>query len=250
MSIDRRTVLKGGAALVALAGLPLEARASAHSNFHAIYANQRLRDRFFLFLQNVFHLFPEAEFHQLILDSLGVHATDQAIYGAVQDGLPGIKTIGSEFTFALPALAKQKRDMAKQASMLLESDERKTFDGYLEIGSTGRYVNPLKEVLPIEGVTFIVNDIEPGSGPIDVLERGALGKVGEFKQLGNYERIDIADESLDLVTNFNRSSPLSRRPARGLHRLDPQHAEAGWAHDRPRPRCRWRHHEHTGGPGS
>lgn len=201
--MDRRSVLKGGVAALVAAGLPSFARASGiSSNFHAIYGDPRQADRFFLFLQNIFHLFPEAEFHQLILDALPRHADDEGIYREVQAGLSAIKTVGSEITYAMPALARQKREMARQTSMLLEADGRSRYDGYLEIGTTGRYVKPIQALIPVEGPVFLMNDVAPGTGPVDVLERGSLTPVGEFQSLGDYDRPALPDASVDLVTNF------------------------------------------------
>lgn len=219
--MDRRSFLLASASSLAAAGLPGRALAALGpgaaetevvSNFHRIYGNQRTADRFFLFLKNIFHLFPEDRFHQLVLDSVAAHDTDEAIYQAIQDGLPTIKTVGSELTYALPALQKQKEEMAKQTAMLLSADDRKHYDGYLEIGTTGRYIKPIGALLPLAGPTFLVNDIAPGTGPIDVIERGALGQIAEFKPLGNYDRIDLPEQSLDLVTNFIgfHHAPLDR----------------------------------------
>ena len=214
MPFDRRTFLKGTAATAALSTLPLEAFAEevVRSNFHAIYGNPALRDRFFWFLQNVFHLFPESKFHQLIIDALAEHPGDEGIFRAVQAQLPDIKTVGSELTFALPALAKQKAELTNQTRLLLEADGRDRYENYLEIGTTGRYVRSLKAAIPLEGAVFLMNDIEPGTGPIDVLERGQLEQVGEFQSLGNYDRVDLPEESLDLVTNFIgfHHAPLDR----------------------------------------
>ena len=36
------------------------------TNFRTVYSDPKLRRRFYLFLQNVFHLYPEDRFHQLI----------------------------------------------------------------------------------------------------------------------------------------------------------------------------------------
>jgi len=65
-AVDRRTTLK---VLLALFGsrfdlasvadngsIPNPAAASAASNFRTVYSDPKLRRRFYLFLQNVFHL--------------------------------------------------------------------------------------------------------------------------------------------------------------------------------------------------
>jgi len=173
------------------------------SNFHVVYDDVRARDRFFLFLQNVYHIYPESQFHQLIIDATKEYATDQEIYLAIQERLAGIKPFLSEATYGLPALKKQKAEMARQTAELLGTARR--LSGYVEIGTTGRYTNGIRELIPMDGPIYIVNDVEPGFSPNDIVERGQITKVGEFVHMGNYEPFDgkpIPPESVDLVTNF------------------------------------------------
>jgi hypothetical protein len=195
--MERRTFL--GCLALALSD---PAFAAPTGNFHAIYGDVRLQDAFYLFLQNIFHLYPEARFHQLIIDAVAQFASDEQIYEALIQGLPGIKTFGSELTYAVPALRLQKHALTNQAQMFLGSGTE--VQGYLEIGSLGRYVRDLAERVRLSGPIWVVNDIAPGSGPADILERGQWAQVGTFLPLGNYDPIDgaIADESLDLVSNF------------------------------------------------
>lgn len=177
--------------------------AAAHSNFHIVYDDLRTRDRFFLFLQNVYHLYPESQFHQLIIDATKEFSSDREIYLALQERLGGIKPFLSEATYGLPALKKQKAEMARQTAELLGKSRRLT--GYVEIGTTGRYANGIRDLVPIDGPLYVVNDLEPSFSPNDIVERGQLTKLGEFIQLGNYEPFDgkpIPPESVDLVTNF------------------------------------------------
>lgn len=173
------------------------------SNFHIVYDDARARDRFFLFLQNVYHLYPESQFHQLIIDATKESYTDQEIYLKIQERLPSIKPFLSEATYGLSALKKQKAEMAQQTAKLLGTSRK--LSGYVEIGTTGRYVNGIRELVPIDGPIYIVNDIEPSFSPNDIAERGQLTKLGEFVQMADYEPFDgrpIQPESVDLVTNF------------------------------------------------
>ena len=94
MSISRREYIK--LCLVSLAlypGKPLLALTSktqaqtGNGNFHYIYTNPELRDRFFHFYENVFHLYPEKELHQLIGALTKQHKTDKAVYQALQASL-------------------------------------------------------------------------------------------------------------------------------------------------------------------
>ena len=61
--VSRRALLRLLAVALAYAGArSREAWAettTAPSNFKAIYSDRRLRERFYLFLKNVFHLYPE-----------------------------------------------------------------------------------------------------------------------------------------------------------------------------------------------
>lgn len=173
------------------------------SNFHVVYDDLRARDRFFLFLQNVYHLYPESPFHQLIIDETNESSSDQNIYNKIQERLAGIKPFLSEATYGLPALKKQKAEMARQTAELLGTSRR--LSGYVEIGTTGRYANGIRQQIPIDGPLYVVNDVEPGFSPNDIAERGQLTKVGEYVPMGNYEPFDgnvIRPESVELVTNF------------------------------------------------
>ena len=179
------------------------APASLRSNFHVVYDDLLARDRFFLFLQNVYHLYPESQFHQLIIDLTKDYRSDQEIYLKLQERLPTIKPILSEATYGLPALKKQKEEMARETAALLGTT--RTLSGYVEIGTTGRYANGIRRLVPIDGPLYIVNDIAPGFSPNDIAERGQLTKLGAYVNMGNYEPFNgaaIPDESVELVTNF------------------------------------------------
>jgi FAD/FMN-containing dehydrogenase/ribosomal protein S18 acetylase RimI-like enzyme/SAM-dependent methyltransferase len=173
------------------------------SEFLAVYGNLGSRDDFYRFLQTIYHLYPEHRFHQLIIDACHRHGDDRAIYDEIAERLPGIKPFLSELTHALPALATQKREMVRQTAGILPSYPR--WNGYLEIGSTGRYVKGLRKALKIEGPVFLTNETPPDHSPPEVMERGGLRRVGTFFPQDGYAPIpasQIADESLDLVTCY------------------------------------------------
>jgi FAD/FMN-containing dehydrogenase/uncharacterized membrane protein YhaH (DUF805 family) len=172
------------------------------SEFRTVFATTKGSDDFYLFLQNIFHLFPEDKFHELIVDECRKRATDEEIYKSVQARLPGIKPFLAGLTYALPALRKQKAEMTRQTLALLGN--RKSINGYLEIGSTGRYISRLRKEVEFTGPLYLTNDVPPGNGPGDILERGQLGQLGTFIPL-DYQPLDshgIAKESLDVVTCF------------------------------------------------
>ena len=173
------------------------------SEFLTVYGDVCSRDDFFRFLQVIYHLYPEAKFHQLIIDACERNDSDEAIYNEVARRLPDIKTFLSELTYALPALKTQKREMVSQTASILTGSP--SFDGYLEIGSTGRYVKPLKEAFDIDGPIYLTNDVAPDNSPPEIMERGGIAQVGEFFALNDYEPIPaarIANESVDLVTCY------------------------------------------------
>ncbi|MDP1768264.1 MAG: class I SAM-dependent methyltransferase [Nitrospirota bacterium] len=176
---------------------------ASRSNFRAVYGDLRARDRFFLFLQNVYHLYPEDRFHQLIIDLTNESGSDQLIYTTLQQRLSAIKPFLSEATYGLPALHKQKTEMARQTVELLGTT--RTLSGYVEIGTTGRYANGIRALIPIDGPMYVVNDLAPSYSPSDIAERGQLTPIGTYVPMGNYEPFDgpsIPAESVDLVTNF------------------------------------------------
>lgn len=172
-------------------------------NFKFIYDNEKYRNDFFSFLVNVFHLYPEKEFHQLIAQVTTDKQFDDAIYQEVQQQLKNIKPLLSDLTYALPALNKQKKVITQQTLKLLP--DVKKVDGYLEFGSTGRYLDELEEHLKIRGdICFI--DSKPASFAADsIVDRGQLSKAGRFLPLNNYDTQiakNLPKNSFDLVTVY------------------------------------------------
>ena len=171
------------------------------SAFKAVFNDTKWSDAFYRFLQVIFHLYPEDKFHQLIKEETAAKNNDEEIYKSVQSKLPGIKTFLSELTYALPALKKQKKEIARQTLGLL--GDVKQINGYAEIGSTGRYISQLRKQVKVTDPIYLINDLAPTNSPADIMERGQLGKLGTFVDLDNYEPIStIADNSLDVVTCY------------------------------------------------
>lgn len=169
------------------------------SEFKAVFSNTGWSDDFYRFLQGVFHLYPEDKFHHLIVDKSGQLTGDKEIYEAVQKELKSITPFLSALTYALPALKKQKKEMAGQVLQILKN--QKEINGYLEIGSTGRYISELKKHIRVNSPIFLMNDVAPNNGIADIMERGKIAKIGTFHHL-NYKLIpdQVSDNSLDLVT--------------------------------------------------
>lgn len=182
---------------------PPEAKPMASgSEFHTVYGDTGSQDGFYRFLQNIYRLYPEDRFHTLIRQACADHPGDEAIYRQLQHQLPGIKPFLADLRFALPSLAKQKREMVQQTLRIL--GERRRFNGYVEIGTTGRYVRSLRQALELDGDVVIVNDVAPGNGPVDIVERGQLRQAGRFQPM-DYRAIPahaVADASVDLVSCY------------------------------------------------
>lgn len=173
------------------------------SEFKAVFSDIKWSDDFYRFLQVIFHLYPEDKFHHLIKEKTEQLQTDEEIYKQVQTDLPKIKTFLSELTHALPALKKQKKEIARQTLSLMGN--RKQINGYMEIGSTGRYISELRKHIQVGGSIYLLNDIAPSNSPGDIMERGQLSKLGKFIDIQQYAPLNrslIADESLDLITCY------------------------------------------------
>lgn len=172
-----------------------------HSEFKTVFADSVWSDKFYRFLQVIFHLYPEDKFHYLIAATTNEKNNDEEIYKTIQSKLPTIKPFLSELTLALPALKKQKKEMSRQVLQLLSS--KTNINGYLEIGSTGRYISDLRKHMKVSGNIYLTNDISPNNSIADIMERGQLGKIGTFFSIDDYKPISekiIASESVDLVT--------------------------------------------------
>lgn len=177
--------------------------APSGGEFHRVFADVGYQDGFYRFLQNVYHLYPEGRFHALIKQVCAEQETDEAAYRAIQRGLPAIKPMLSELTLAVPALLKQKREMARQTLQLLGA--RHEINGYAEIGTTGRYISQLRKHASVRGDIVLINDVAPGMSPVDMLERGGIRKLGRFVPMNDYapiSRESVADASLDVVTCY------------------------------------------------
>lgn len=172
------------------------------SEFKPVFGEVRWHDAFYRFLQNIYRIYPEDRFHTLIKDSCRQFDGDESIYRHLQLQLPHIKPFHADLTYALPALFKQKGEMARQTLELLK--DRREVNGYLEIGSTGRYVSELRKRLTIRGPIVLVNDVAPGWSPVDIAERGGLRKIGRFVPLADYAPLPsgVPSGAFELVTCY------------------------------------------------
>jgi hypothetical protein len=120
------------------------------SEFKTVFSNTKWSDDFYRFLQVIFHLYPEDKFHHLIATTSKEKNNDEEIYKSVQGNLPKIKPFLSELTLALPALKKQKKEMAKQVLKLYETDEwlvvkPLSYQASLKYGASTKWCTASKE---------------------------------------------------------------------------------------------------------
>ncbi|MFC3194087.1 FAD-binding protein [Marinicella sediminis] len=172
------------------------------SEFRAVFNDTEQKDAFYRFLQVVFRLYPEDRFHHLIDQHVNQHETDEDIYNALRQQLPSIKPFLADLTYGLPALKKQKQVMADQTLHLL--DKRTAINGYLEIGSTGRYVSALRKSVTVHEPIYLMSDQVPDHSPGEVFERGGIRKFGTHIPL-DYQPIDpavIQPQSLDVISCY------------------------------------------------
>lgn len=205
MAGTRRDILRSMAGLLLLAATPALAAALKveRQNFRHVYGNPKLRQAFFDFLVNVFHLYPEADLDSLIARCVASGADDHQVYTECQRSLGDISPFLADLRLSVPALAKQKKVIASQTRQLLGQAQR--FDGYLEFGSSGRYLDALEEGLQLEGPRYFVNEVQAGYGPADIVDRGQVTRAGTTFLLNQYQpglSRQIAPSSLDLVTVY------------------------------------------------
>jgi FAD/FMN-containing dehydrogenase len=185
------------------------------SDFHAVFQDVELHDGFYRFLQTVYRLYPEDRFHTLIKDACERFTSEEDIYRHLQRELPRIKPALADLRLALPSLARQKAEMLRQTLQLLGGRTR--IDGYIEIGTTGRYASVLRKHVHISGRLVLAHGTAPTMSPVDIVERGQLRRLGEFVDIGDHDPLPatLADASFDLVSCYI-----------GLHHCAPERIDA------------------------
>jgi hypothetical protein len=176
---------------------------AANGNFEYIYSDPAIREEFKTFLVNVFHLYPEEDLHALILAAVKQGLNDEDTYRRVQKQLGDIRPFLGDLTYSLPTLSKQKHVLAAQTLALLDPDKR--YDGYLELGSNGRFLDSLEERLAIKGDCFTMAERAPTKSLIDVIDRGQIRNAGTFISLNDYRPAlakQVPPKSIDLATVY------------------------------------------------
>jgi len=210
MDLTRRTLLKGIAGFCTIApfmptvcgATTISQQAVLEGNFRFIYRNPAYKKEFFQFLTNVFHLYPELDFHQLIALVSNKHSSDKLIFKELQKKLSQISSVLAPLTYAIPALNQQKLVIGQQTQQLLGPREK--FNGYLEIGSSGRYLDQLEELFDIEEQRVFISEKPSSYSPSDMVDRGQWWKAGDEISLNDYQpnMAGIARNSIDLVTVY------------------------------------------------
>lgn len=186
--------------------------ASGASEFKTVFATTTGRDGFYRFLQTIFNLRPEDRFHRLICEETARGNDDESIYRALQARMAEVTPKTAILTHAIPALGVQKREMVAQTLQLL--GDRKRIDGYLEIGTTGRYISLLRKKVAVSGPIYLLHNVAPSNSPVDILERGGISKIGHYVPHTDDQPISrdqVPDNALDLVTCFP-----------GIHHIAPE----------------------------
>lgn len=171
------------------------------SRFQTVYDTPEWRDKFYIFLQNIFHIAPTSEMHSILWDISHQYSTDAEIYTEIQKQLPYIKPMLADMRYGIPALSKQKSEMARQTAIHLNGIEN--INGYLEIGGAGRYIQPIAKIIDIKWSIYLVSDEPIDNSPVRILERGQITKYNTKKL--TYSPCDfdhIPDNSIELVTIF------------------------------------------------
>jgi FAD/FMN-containing dehydrogenase len=160
------------------------------------------RDNLYNFLQNVFKIYPTAEFANIIFEETKKnHVTDDEIYMNIQNKLADIKPLLADITLGIPTLFKQKRTMIKQTLKMLNQYDY--YESLVEIETNGMYASDIMDRKRIGQVTFINDDANNYSLP-QILERKSIMPIGRVLPLNNWTPItkDIADNSTDIVTYY------------------------------------------------
>lgn len=174
-----------------------------NSIFKRIFLSVQNRAAFFPFLENIFHLYDAKEFQEVLVDNATALSTDREIYQQTQTDLKDIDHFYNTFTYALPSLWKQKEVMAEQAYDLLKG--RNSYDGYLEVGSSGRYLDYLEEKIEITGNRYYSDVKAPGYGLQEMVERGQVFIGADYVAMNDYQtnfNASIPNNSLDLITVY------------------------------------------------
>ncbi len=197
---------------------------STNHSYKAMLSTEAQRAELAAFFTNIFNIYePDAFIHAIDeaiakLEREGRDPNDRNVYLELMDILPKVSTGAAQSAFkTIASLKKQQREMAEQTAKALGRLGVQKIDGYVEIGTVGRYVNYLKSSLPMTGRTYVVSDEKPGfSIPAVVESTGGYGALDprsyrpsalrdKFVPFSNYDMItqlEVPNNSVDLASIY------------------------------------------------
>lgn len=163
------------------------------SLFRKVFSQDRdgVRD----FLNNIFLQLKEKEFLALVDTILeNPKLTDNQIYAILYKNISQAQPNAlSKLMKINQSLNSLKKDLGNQTATLLN---KKSVNGYVEIGYPGRMMRPLQKRLNMKGPFYAITEQERVS---DYIEAGFPRPYDRFIPLNDYEPISVPAESVDLV---------------------------------------------------
>ncbi len=166
------------------------------------------------YFTNIFSINDPARFLTAVEEAMKVTAekgrdlNDRNIYDEMLKILPKHANGPIKKTVeTLRALRVQQREMAEQTAAALGEVGVTKVDGYLEIGSPGRYVWPLRKLLDIKKKIYVMADSFSVNDWIETsfgfkIPAVALSKRIKFSNYDQIRQSEIPNESLDVVTMY------------------------------------------------
>lgn len=193
---------------------PRTVEASRPSFYRSVFGDSEKRAHFKNFLENIFQQLDTEPFFTLIDDILKHATTDEDIYTELQARIGEAQTGAIATAFrALGALRGQVKAVSEQFAESVPED--KTFDGYVELETPGRFVSALKKKRSITGKVTVVNHERSAK---DYIEAGFPLPFHKYVDLDGYKPLDseaLENRSVELVTCF-----------KGLHHIQPENLDA------------------------
>ncbi len=195
---------------------PLQNKASNTDYYQKVCIQPELHTGLENFLTYIFNILPAKPLTALIDGITTQTVNDEETYHQLIQLLPSaagytVKVPAATTVQAYPfayrvkllyrsflSLKTQVDEMTRQTQKIVGTQP---IQGYLEIGTPGRYVNSLKKALTIAGPIFIM---PTNQSTLDMFERKSITSVGKALPL-TYQPInpaDIPSESLDLITCY------------------------------------------------
>lgn len=183
------------------------------SFYRTVFSDPYRREKFKEFLENVYQQVDIEPFFTLMDDILAHASTDEEIYTELSRRLHEAE--GSSVKTALRtigALRNQVRALGEQFDQIVP--EGKSFHGYVELETPGRYTREIQKKRKITGEITVINHAR---SPKDYIEAGFPLPFHTYVPLENYRPLDpnkLENSSVELVSCF-----------KGLHHVKPEELE-------------------------